>query len=96
MNVFRYDKDGDRKITYDEIADFLLEMHSGEMAIQRMHLNETYKRGAERIMDLMEFVLTVNYALSFFGIEADEASLRQLFFDIDQNGDGWITYQEYF
>lgn len=66
MNVFRYDKDGDKKITYDEIADFLLEMHSGEMAIQRLHLNERYKRGRDRVMDLGEFVETMKDALGYF------------------------------
>lgn len=50
-NVFRYDKDNDKRITYDELANFLLEMHSGEMAIQRLHMQNTYVRGAERMMD---------------------------------------------
>ena len=47
------------------MANFLLEMHCGEMAIQRLHLLGTYKLGAQRIMDLGEFILTLNHALAF-------------------------------
>ena len=28
-NVFRYDQDGDGKVTYDEFASFILEIHCG-------------------------------------------------------------------
>lgn len=71
-NVFRYDKDNDKRITYDELANFLLEMHSGEMAIQRLHMHNTYVRGAERMMNGKEFCVTINYALSFFELQADD------------------------
>lgn len=95
-NVFRYDRDNDKRITYDELANFLLEMHSGEMAIQRLHMHNTYARGAERMMDGREFAVTINYALSFFELQADEETLWTLFSDVDRNRDGWISYQEYF
>jgi hypothetical protein len=49
-NVFRYDVDGDRRVTYDELVNFFLELHNGEMAIQRLHKVGTYKRGAERFL----------------------------------------------
>ena len=45
-NVFRYDKDGDKIVTYDELANFFLEYHFGEMAIQRLHKEDVYVRGA--------------------------------------------------
>lgn len=45
-NVFRYDRNGDRRVTYDEMCDFFLESHCGELAIQRLHKKETYERGA--------------------------------------------------
>lgn len=36
-NVFRYDVDGDKNVTYDELTNFCVEQHFGEMAIQRLH-----------------------------------------------------------
>lgn len=66
--MLRYDKDNDKKITYDELADFLLEMHSGEMAIQRLHMKNVYKRGRDRVMDEGEFVKTIQYAIGFYEV----------------------------
>lgn len=51
-NVFRYDKNGDKIVTYDELANFFLECHCGEMAIQRLHRRNAYKMGAQRVMNL--------------------------------------------
>ena len=48
------------------------------------------------MMNCKEFTMTVEYALSFIDIEPMEGELQALFKDIDQNRDGWITYQEYF
>lgn len=50
-NVFRYDADGDKRVKYDELSDFFLEVHNGELAIQRLHKLKTYAKGAQRIMD---------------------------------------------
>ncbi len=50
-NVFRYDLDGDKNITYDELTNFCVEQHFGEMAIQRLHRKKTYSKGKERIMN---------------------------------------------
>ena len=44
-NVFRYDHDGDKHVTYDELTDFCVEQHFGEMAIQRLHRKNSYSRG---------------------------------------------------
>lgn len=49
-NVFRYDRDNDKNVTYDELTNFCVEQHFGEMAIQRLHRVGTYSRGKERIM----------------------------------------------
>jgi hypothetical protein len=69
-NVFRYDVDGDRRVTYDEMVNFFLEIHNGEMAIQRLHRVRTYIRGAQRVMSQAEFIKTLNYALSFINFVA--------------------------
>ena len=36
-NVFRYDRNEDNIVTYEELANFFLEIHFGEIAIQRLH-----------------------------------------------------------
>lgn len=50
-NVFRYDSDNDNFVTYDELTNFCVEQHFGEMAIQRLHRINSYSRGRERIMN---------------------------------------------
>ena len=95
-NVNRYDKDNDKKITYPEMANFLLEMHCGEMAIQRRHLKEAYKHGAKRIMDLDEFRKTLEDALGYLEAKATSEQLTVLFRDVDLDKDGFLTYKEYF
>lgn len=95
-NVFRYDRDNDKCITFSEMANFLLEMHCGEMAIQRLHKRQTYKRGAERMMSVDEFVITLNDALGYLRAFASEKDLKQLFSEVDVDHDGYITYKEYF
>lgn len=92
-NVFRYDRNDDHIVTYEELANFFLEIHCGELAIQRLHKEDTYERGAQRMMNCKEFIKTVEYALSFIEIEPLPGELEALFRDIDQNKDGWITYQ---
>jgi hypothetical protein len=51
-NVFRYDRNGDGFVTYDELTNFCVEQHFGEMAIQRRHRKKLYSQGAKRIMNL--------------------------------------------
>lgn len=50
-NVFRYDRNNDKLVTYDELTDFCVEQHFGEMAIQRLHRKNTYSRGKDRVMN---------------------------------------------
>jgi len=95
-NVFRYDRDGDKNVTYDELTDFSVEQHFGEMAIQRLHRKKYYSRGAERIMNKEEFGKTLNYALKVIDIEASQAIIDTIFSEIDLDHDGWISYEVYF
>lgn len=50
-NVFRYDRDNNGEVTYDELTDFCVEQHFGELAIQRLHRKKFFSKGAERIMN---------------------------------------------
>lgn len=95
-NVFRYDVDGDRRVTYDEMVNFFLELHAGELAIQRLHKKDSYVRGAERVMSQAEFIFTIRYALGFFSFVTTDDELKLLFSEVDLDHDGWITYREYF
>ena len=92
-NVFRYDKDNDRNVTFSEMANFLLEMHCGEMAIQRLHKKQIYKLGGQRMMNADEFVITLNDAFMYLRAEVLESDLRQLFREVDLDGDSLISYK---
>ena len=95
-NVFRYDKDNNNIITFDEMTNFCVEQHFGEMAIQRLHRKKFYSKGAERIMNQEEFGTTLNHALDYIGMQAPPDLIALLFKEIDLDGDGWITYVVYF
>jgi Ca2+-binding EF-hand superfamily protein len=96
-NVFRYDKDGDRNVTYEELTNFCVEQHFGEMAIQRLHKKKgTYSRGKDRVMNEAEFEITLNNALDYIGLKATPEQVKRLFSEIDLEKTGWISYEVYF
>lgn len=95
-NVFRYDANSDGFITYDEMADFFLEMHNGELALMRLHRIRKFERGAERIMNLKEFTFTLEDSLGYIEIVPTKEELAVLFSEIDLDKDGWISYTTYF
>lgn len=95
-NVFRYDVNNDGFITYDEMADFFLEMHFGELALQRLHKIRKFIRGDQRMMNYDEFAFTLDNCLSYIGIVATKEELTTLFLEIDLEKTGWITYRTYF
>lgn len=87
-NVFRYDKDNNGEVTYDELTNFCVEQHFGEMAIQRLHKKKFFVKGAERIMNKEEFGKTLNIALAYINIEAPQDIIDLLFSEIDLDKDG--------
>lgn len=96
-NVFRYDRDLDGKVTYDELTDFCVEQHFGEMAIQRLHRKKgNYQRWDKREMNKQEFGMTINHALQSIAIQAPQNIIDLLFSEIDLNKSGWISYATYF
>ena len=95
-NVFRYDTDGDKRVTYDELVNFFLELHNGELAIQRLHKKSTYSKGSLYILNQAEFIQTLHYAFSFIEFTATNEELAVLFTEVDLDNDGWISYAEYF
>jgi Ca2+-binding EF-hand superfamily protein len=95
-NVFRYDQNSDGFITYDEMADFFLEMHNGELALMRLHRNNTYERGHEQLMNLKEFMLTLENSFAYIEVVPTKQELTVLFSEIDLDKDGWISYKTYF
>jgi Ca2+-binding EF-hand superfamily protein len=96
-NVFRYDRNLDGKVSYDELTDFCVEQHFGEMAIQRLHRKKgNYQRADKREMNKQEFGKTLEYALKAIDIRAPQNIIDLLFSEIDLNKSGWITYEVYF
>lgn len=95
-NAFRYDSNMDGYITYDEMTDFFVEMHFGEIALQRLHKINKFERGDERVMNLKEFIMTLEDCLKYIEVKPINNELEVLFRDIDQDNDGWISYKTYF
>jgi len=96
-NVFRYDRNLDNFVTYDELTDFCVEQHFGEMAIQRLHRKKgNYSRWDKREMNKQEFHKTLNFALEPISIQANQQIIDLLWSEIDLNKSGWITYSVYF
>lgn len=77
--MFRYDVDGDKNVTYDELTNFCVEKHFGEMAIQRLHKKDSYSKGNLRIMNENEFGMTLNHALGYIGLSASPEQIKLLF-----------------
>ena len=94
--MFRYDKDGDKVVSYEEMTNFCVEQHFGEMSIQRLHKKNSYSRGKERIMNEAEFAMTLNNSLSFIGMKASDQDIKTLFKELDLERSNWITYEVYF
>lgn len=92
----RYDYNNDGVIEYDELVNFCMEQHFGEIAIQRLHRRKIYAKGAERKMNFDEFQQTIRYALGFIGFSPQEEAVRQCFQAVDANQDGYISYEDYF
>lgn len=71
-NLFRCDTNNDGKIDYDEMVNFCVEQHFGEIALQRLHRQSVYQRGGEYLMNIVEFRCTFDYALSFVKFNPQE------------------------
>lgn len=91
-NVFRYDYNNDGVVEYDELVNFCMEQHLGEIAIQRLHRQKLYSRGSQRQMNEQEFIKTIQYALSFLQFIPNSTHLESLFKSVDIDADGFISY----
>lgn len=94
--MFRYDKDKNGVISNEELINFFLEVSWGEIAIQRLHRKGYYKNGGIRMIDADEFLATMNYILNFIKLQTSQDQCMTIFKDVDTNGDGLISYNEYF
>lgn len=66
------------------------------MSLQNMHKRNLITRGAERLINLQEFFTLVNNAYSFLKVKMDQGLAETVFKEADKDGDGNITYVEYF
>jgi Ca2+-binding EF-hand superfamily protein len=95
-NLFRLDADNNGFIDFPELGNFLLKRHCGEIALQRMHMQNKMSMGALRRMNLHEFTILMNQAYAFLGVKVDDKGCKAIFDDADTDKDGIITYEEYF
>lgn len=77
-------------------GNFLFKRHCGEMSLQKMHAKNLISHGVERKITQAEFLTLINNAYSFLGVKADAALAETVFKEADKDGDGFITYVEYF
>jgi len=73
-----------------------VEQHFGELAIQRLHRQKTYAHGDKRIMNLKEFIKTMETSLNTISVEGTEEIYSLLFNEVDLDQDGYISYEDYF
>lgn len=90
-----YQNDLMKLISFEEMIDFLLEKHCGEMSIHRLQSMQKYKYEKKKSMDFTEFIQTLDNALGYFYDNIPETELEELFNLIDADQDGMIGYQEY-
>lgn len=55
-----------------------------------------FTKNGELRMNEKEFIMSFQGSLDYVDFLAPIGELRQLFREIDLDGDGWITYKEYF
>lgn len=77
-------------------ANFFLKRHCGEIALQRAHKKSLIGKGAERKLNVTEFLALLNDAYSFLNVRTDESNATEIFRKFDTDRDNHITYVEYF
>lgn len=55
-----------------------------------------FSNGENRKMNESEFLLAFGSALEAIQFHISEKDLRELFYEIDIDHDGWVTYSEFF
>ena len=95
-HLIKYDPDGDDKITYDELVNFILEMHCGEIVLWRLHREKRISQWEKRLLALSDFLMVMKMAFSFLSYNFSVEDLTTIFHFLDTDRDGFITYYEYF
>jgi Ca2+-binding EF-hand superfamily protein len=96
LNMFRYDTNGDKSVSYDELTNFILEIHCGEIALQRLHKEKKFAQWQKRMLASIDFILSMRTAFAFLKVELKTEDLQRIFAFIDTDRDGLISYGEYF
>jgi Ca2+-binding EF-hand superfamily protein len=94
-----FDPNGDGKVSFEELGNFLLKRHCRELSLQKYHREKQLKT-CDPSLDLKlkydEFRKVVNDAFAFLGKIVPESILLYLFKKTDKDCDRYITYAEYF
>lgn len=92
----RYDINGTGLISYDELANFFFELFCAEVIIWRLHKDRKFSRWQDRLISQQEFITLFRLAFVSFKYEFSNSDLIALFQFLDTNGDGYISYLEWF
>jgi Ca2+-binding EF-hand superfamily protein len=66
------------------------------MAIQRLHKQKVYSQGSKRLMNLAEFIQTMEFSLNPIDAFGSLEIYQLLFSEVDLDKDGYISYEDYF
>lgn len=94
--MFRYDPNGDGVVSYDELANFILEIHCGEIALQRLHREKRIERWEQRMLSLGNFFLVMEEAFGFLDVVFRSEDLTVIFNHLDVAKTGYVPYSKYF
>lgn len=95
-NLFRLDVDNNGFVDFNEFSNFFLRRHCGEIALQRTHKKGLIVKGAERKLNVDEFLALLHDAYSFLKVDVENGMAREVFKVFDRDHDSLITYVEYF
>jgi hypothetical protein len=86
------DADNSGAVSFSEFANFFLKRHCGEIALQRTHKKGLIGKGAQRKLNVDEFLALLTDAYSFLKVDVEADLARQVFVAFDQDKDDHITY----
>jgi len=92
----RYDINGNGLISYDELANFFFELFCAEVILWRLHKERRFSRWQDRLISQQEFINLFRLAFTVFKYDFSNSDLIALFQYLDTNGDGFISYLEWF
>lgn len=96
FTFFRMEARKDQSLAFEELVAILLQVYFVEILIKRRYqTNQTVEWKTRRI-SREEFILLITEGCFFIRLIPQRADLAIIFNMIDENKDGYISFQEYF